>query len=70
MQICKQCQKVYNPKETKRVFGDVWWASIYCTAQCYTTAMNINKGRVAKDKHEEEMSLVSKNYYEQISSTL
>lgn len=40
MQVCKFCQKHYDVKETKRIFGDTWWAGIYCTAQCYT------KGRV------------------------
>ena len=60
MRICEQCQKVYDPKETKRVFGDVWWASIYCSAQCYTKAMDISKERMAKDEHK----VVSNNYYE------
>ena len=41
MQVCKFCQRHYDVKETKRIFGDTWWAPIYCTAQCYT------KGQVA-----------------------
>ena len=36
MAICKQCQKEYSIKETKRVFGDTWWKSSFCSAQCYT----------------------------------
>ena len=39
MQKCKFCQKVYDVKETKRIFGDVWWVGVYCTAQCYTKSM-------------------------------
>ena len=41
MQKCKFCQRDYDIKETKRIFGDVWWAGIYCTAQCYTKSMFI-----------------------------
>jgi len=36
MQVCKFCQRHYDVKETKRIYGDTWWAPIYCTAQCYT----------------------------------
>ena len=39
MQVCKFCQKHYDVKETKRIFGDMWWAIIYCTAQCYTKSL-------------------------------
>ena len=42
MQKCKQCQKTYDIKETKRIFGDVWWANIYCCAQCYTKSCIAN----------------------------
>ena len=52
MQVCKFCQKHYEVKETKRIFGDTWWAPIYCTAQCFT------KGRLVTttiDKEIEEM---------------
>ena len=41
MQKCKFCQKDYDVKETKRIFGDVWWVGVYCTAQCYTKSMFI-----------------------------
>jgi len=43
MQICKFCQKSYDVKETKRVFGDMWWIYIYCSAQCYTKDQVVNK---------------------------
>ena len=36
MTTCQQCGKQYDPKETKRVYGDTWWKNTVCSAQCYT----------------------------------
>ena len=53
MQVCKFCQKHYDVKETKRIFGDTWWAGIYCTAQCYT------KGQVVTTTTDKEIEEVT-----------
>ena len=42
---CKICGKKYDINETIRVYGDMWWAGQYCSAQCYTKwKMTDNKG--------------------------
>lgn len=33
---CQCCGKEYSRSETIRIFGDVWWTPLYCSAQCYT----------------------------------
>ena len=38
MSKCINCGKEYDPEETARVFGDMLWTEIYCSAQCYTEA--------------------------------
>lgn len=35
---CKQCGKEYEYKETKRIYGDMYWIGKYCCAFCYTQA--------------------------------
>lgn len=42
---CKYCDKEYSRSETIRVYGDMWWTSLYCCAQCYTKAYVAKKER-------------------------
>lgn len=42
--ICKVCEKEYSRSETIRIYGDMWWTPLYCSAQCYTKAVMMEKG--------------------------
>ena len=35
---CQYCYRNYSRSEIIRVFGDMWWTGIYCSAQCMTKA--------------------------------
>ena len=39
---CLVCNEQFDRKEIKRVYGDVYWSE-YCSAKCYTDAMQLNK---------------------------
>lgn len=38
---CKVCELQYDPKEVKRVYGDVPVTHGCCSAQCYTKSLEI-----------------------------
>lgn len=33
---CAVCGEEYDPKEVKRIYGDVLWKHSFCSARCYT----------------------------------
>ena len=39
MPTCKVCTEDYDFNEVKRQYGEVWWETTYCSAQCYTADM-------------------------------
>jgi len=39
LNTCALCGKKYDVDQTKRIFGDAFWISRYCSAQCYTDSV-------------------------------
>jgi len=36
IETCKICKKLYDPKETKRIYGDIPVLYGCCSSRCYT----------------------------------
>lgn len=36
MPTCKHCEKEFDFNEVKRIHGEVWWETTYCSAHCMT----------------------------------
>jgi hypothetical protein len=50
MNTCKYCNNEYSRSETIRIFGDMWWTGIYCSAQCMTKALMEKEARENDDQ--------------------
>jgi len=55
--ICKICEKEYDLKETKRVYGDASWTNGICSAGCYT--ISVTMGTPAEQTHDKAVVIFS-----------
>ncbi len=51
MPTCKNCKKEFDFNEIKRIYGEVWWETIYCSAYCKTADLDLGNTKRSSFKN-------------------